>query len=212
MDGWTTVVIEDQTLFRELLTKLLGNDPRYKLVGEASDGRSGLEVCRTARPHLVLLDIQIPCMDGFELAEKLFADLPETRVLALTALKDNRTISKVLESGFAGFVEKDQSLTVLEAAMAAVAKGGTFFTPGFDNARRQLSRDPNAFFKILSPREQEVLKLATAGYSSTQIARELGLSPRTAGNHRYNIMKKLDIHDVTGLVAFAIKNGFRSLE
>jgi DNA-binding NarL/FixJ family response regulator len=211
MKSWTTVVVEDQTLFRELLAKLLRSDPRYELVGEAGDGRAGLELCRTARPHLLLLDIQLPGMDGFELAENLFAALPEVRVLALTSLKDDRTISEVIESGFAGYVEKDQPFSVLEAAMLAVAEGGTYFTQSFDEARRMLIRNPDAFFKILSRREQEVLKLVAGGRSNAQVAEKLGLSPRTAGNHRYNIMKKLDIHDVTDLVAFAIKSGFRPL-
>lgn len=211
MTRWDTVVIEDQTLFRELLIKLLRGDPRYRLVGEASDGRSGLDLCRASCPHLVLLDIQMPHMDGLELADQLFAELPEVRVLALTCLKDNHTIARVLESGFAGYVEKDQPFSVLEEAMLAVAQGGTYFTASFDQVRRKMVSDPNAFPKILSRREQQVLKLVAAGRSNPEIARKLGLSPRTAGNHRYNIMKKLDIHDVTGLVAFAIQNGFRSL-
>lgn len=212
MSEWRTVVVEDQGLFRELLIKLVAADARYELAGSAEDGIAGLKLCREVRPHLVLLDLQLPHMDGFEVAADLAKELPDVRVLALTSLQDNVTLTRVLELGFAGYVEKDVPLTVLEMAMAEVAAGGTFFTPRFKEAKRRLAQDPLAFPKILSRREQEVLRLVAYGASNTDVARKLGLSVRTAGNHRYNAMRKLDIHDVTDLVAFAIKHGFRKAD
>ena len=209
MNKWRTVVVEDLGLFRELLIKLLEADARYQLAGSAEDGVKGLELCLEVQPHLLLLDLQMPRMDGFELAGILAKKLPDIRILALTSLQDNVSLTQVLELGFAGYVEKDAPLAVLETAMETVAGGKTFFTPKFRDALKTLSRDPESFPKILSRREQEVLRLVAQGDSNTEAARKLGLSPRTVGNHRYNVMRKLDIHDVTDLVAFAIKHGFR---
>lgn len=206
---WPTVVVEDQTLFRELLVKTISADGRFQLAGQADNGRDGLELCVSTRPHLILLDVHLPQLDGLQMAERLFSVLPDARILALTSLKDDRTITKVVESGFAGYVEKDQPFAVLEAAMVEVARGGTYFTPSFVEARRRLAQNPTAFHKLLSRREQEVLQLVASGCSNTQVAERLKLSPRTAGNHRYNVMKKLELHDVTDLVAFAIRHGFR---
>lgn len=94
MNAWNTVVIEDQTLFRELLVKMLREDARYRLVGEASDGPSGLALCRETKPEMIVLDLQLPFMDGFQLSEKLSAELPEARILALTSLNDEPASNK----------------------------------------------------------------------------------------------------------------------
>ncbi|MGJ8716523.1 MAG: response regulator [Maribacter stanieri] len=204
-----TVVIEDQGIFRELLIKLLSVNARYEIAGSAEDGITGLELCRKVHPHFVILDLQLPHLDGFEVATRLTEELPATNILALTSSKDDVTLTRILDLGFSGYVEKDAPLTVLETAMARVADGGTFFTPRFKDAKQRLARDPIAFPKILSRREQQVIQLVASGASNTEAARKLGISVRTAGNHRYNAMQKLDIHDVTDLVAFAIKHGFR---
>lgn len=207
MPPWTTAIIEDQLLFRDLLVKLVAADERFRCVGAAGDAETGLELCRRERPQLICLDLSLPAMDGLEMAERLQTDVPESRILALTSRKDEASIAGILELGLAGYVEKDQPITVLEQAMVAVAQGRSCFTPTFDAVRRRMARDPNAVGKILSRREREVLRLVACGRSSPQIARTLGVSPRTVGNHRYNIMKKLALKNVAEVVGFALRSG-----
>ncbi|WOO39586.1 response regulator transcription factor [Rubellicoccus peritrichatus] len=205
------VVIEDQTLFRDLLVKALEADGQFSLTGEAMSAADGLALCCSAKPDLVLLDVQLPDRDGLEIAADLLKDFPDIRILALTSLKDDFTIRRVLEYGLAGYVEKDQPLPVLLEAIRAVAGGKTYFTQTFDDLRREMVTNPGAYYKILSIREQQILSLVAEGFSSPEIAEQLKLSPRTAENHRYNIMKKLDLDSATELVAFAIKHGIRKL-
>lgn len=211
MSSCKIVIIEDQVLFRELLIKALEVEQAFSLVGEATSGVEGLALCRSAQPDLVLLDVQLPDVDGLEVAADLLKDFPDIRILALTSLKDDFTIRRVLEYGLAGYVEKDQPLPVLIEAIHAVAIGKTYFTQTFDDLRREMVLNPNAYYKILSNREQQILSMVAEGLSSPEIAEALKLSPRTAENHRYNIMKKLDLSSVTELVAFAIKHGIRKL-
>lgn len=211
MTAWKTIVIEDDSLYRNLLGKMLQGDSRFDLLGMAENGKVGLRLCEAEQPDFLLIDIQMPEMDGLEMAESLLATFPDTKILALTSLNDSHTITRVLESGLAGYVEKSEPFSIVQNAIITVAQGGVYFTQSFEDARRKLVRDPNAYHKILSRREQQVLKLIAQGKSSAQIAKRLKLSDRTVGNHRYNLMKKLGIKNVAELVTFAIKHGFRQL-
>jgi two-component system secretion response regulator SsrB len=203
---WPTLVVEDQLLFRDLLVKLVAADARFHCVGLASDAVAGLDLCRQHQPHLILLDLNLPGMSGLELARRLRTLCPEARILALTAREDDSAIADVFELGLAGYVEKNQPIEVLEEAMLAVAQGRTYFTSTFAAARRRMARDPNALGKVLSGREREILRLVGNGHSGPQIARTLGLSPRTVGNHRYRLMKKLRLKNAAEVVAFALRN------
>lgn len=205
MPPWTTLIVEDQFLFRDLLARLLAADPRFHCVGVAGDAESGLALCRRFRPQLICLDLNLPGMSGLDLAAQLQLDVTESRILALTSCKDPLSLTGILELGFAGYVEKDQPIAVLEEAMLAVAQGRSYFTATFEAARRRMARDPEAIGKILSHREREVLALVARGHSSPEIAHTLGLSTRTVGNHRYNIMRKLDLRNVAEVVAFAFR-------
>lgn len=139
------------------------------------------------------------------MAEQLRAESNGSRILALTSCKDETSIAGVLELGLAGYVEKDQPITVLEKAMVAVAEGRTYYSPTFNTVRRRLGGNPMAVSKILSLREREVLQLVARGLTSAEIARDLDLSLRTVGNHRYNIMKKLELRNAAEMVAYALK-------
>lgn len=205
------VVIEDQTMFRDLLVKALETEKQFELIGEAMTGLEGLKLCRADPPDLVLLDVQLPDQDGLEVAAELLKEFPDLRILALTSLKDDFTIRRVLEYALTGYVEKDQPLPVLLEAIHSVASGQSYFTQTFDDLRREMMTNPNAYYKILSRRELQILSLVAEGLSSPDIAKKLELSYRTAENHRYNIMKKLDLGSVPELVTFAIKHGIRKL-
>jgi len=205
------VVIEDQTLFRELLMKLVQAEPGFELAGTASDGRTGLELLETSKADLLLLDIQLPDLDGFELADEIAQRQPDLRIMALTSLQDHWTVQRIMECGLAGYVEKDQPIEILTEAMRTIAAGGCYFTERFAATRRRLAADPVSFHKILSKREQQVLSEVAGGASTADIAQRLKLSQRTVGNHRYNLMKKLELKNASELTAYAIKHGFRRI-
>lgn len=206
MATWTTVIVEDQFMFRDFLEKLVAGDDRFECVGATGDGVTGLELCQRLKPDLIFLDLNLPRLSGLALAAELKRTVTSCRILALTSCKDDASISSILELGFAGYVEKDQPITVLESAMVAVAKGRTYFSPTLDIVRRRMARNPHAISKILSLREQEVLRAVAKGGTSAEIAQTLGLSVRTVGNHRYNIMKKLDLKNAAEVVAFALNS------
>jgi DNA-binding NarL/FixJ family response regulator len=206
MAPWTVLIVEDQLLFRELLVKLIAAHPRFDCIGAVGDGETALGLCGQRPPHLICLDLNLPGIGGLEMAERLRREAGETQILALTSCKDPASIAGILELGLAGYVEKDQPIAVLEEAMLTVASGRNYFTPTFDAVRRRMARDPVAVGKLLSRREREILRLVAQGRNGPQIARTLGLSIRTVGNHRYNLMKKLDLRNVAEVVAFALRS------
>jgi DNA-binding NarL/FixJ family response regulator len=178
--------------------------PAFSLVGEAGDGAQGLALCRRLKPDVALLDIQMPGLDGIELAATLMAEPPAPRILLLTSRKDALTINRAAELGIPGYVEKDVELKVLEAALTRVAAGERFYCDHAAETVGNLARDETAFSKMLSRREQEILALVGQGLTSKTIAARLALSPRTVESHRHNIMQKLGIKDLAGLIRYAV--------
>jgi DNA-binding NarL/FixJ family response regulator len=205
---WKTVLIEDQTLLRNVLAKAIRLDDRFELIGEAEDGFEGKEICLRLRPELVVTDIHLPRVDGIELARFLIKNLPGTRVLALSHLKDPITLNRLCEAGVHGYVAKDEPLEILEEAMVEVASGRNYFTAALCLSRERLRTDPNAFAKVLSDREQQILCYVASGLTSKAIAARLNLSSRSVETYRYRIMKKLEIENLAGLVDYAFRNGF----
>lgn len=201
-------VVEDQQLFRSLLVKVLKSSTRYTFVGDAPDAEKGWELCHRERPEVVLLDLQMPGGGGLALGRRLRETHREIRLLAMTALKDSVAIEAVARSGFHGYIEKDQPFEVVEEAIQTVAAGRVWFSPFFEQARKQAAADPDDWRKILSPREQEVLSLIGRCLTNDIIAEQLKLSQRTVETHRYNIMKKLNIEESASLIRYAIEQGF----
>ena len=209
---YRTVVIEDLTLFRDILVHLIETDEDYVLVGKASDGVEGWEICQKAMPDLVLMDLQIPEPNGLQLGKRILQTMKDVRILALTALTDSHTTNRVYEAGFHGYVEKTQPMEVLREAMLTVAEGGFYFTALFRENRKKMQSDPDAFQKILSPKEVRVLTEVAKGFTSQEIAESLELSIRTVENHRHRIMQRLEIKNASGLVRFAMENKLVNLD
>lgn len=207
-EAWRTVLVEDQALLRNVLAKAIRLDERFELVADVEDGLEGKRVCAELVPDLLVTDIHLPGIDGVELAGHVLKTLPTVRVLALTNLKDPFTLNRLQEIGIHGYVEKDQPLEILEEAMVEVASGHTYFTATIMTSQARLSDDPNAFSKILSARDQEILCLVAQGESSRAISERLGLSQRSVETYRYRILKKLGLKSSAELVDYAYKNGF----
>ena len=206
------LMLEEGTLFRDLLVRHLRADSRFKIVGDCGCACEGVQLCEQLKPDVVVLDLKLPRINGVDIAEHIARVSPASRVLALAELSDTYNLNRVIENRLAGCVEVGQPLRVLEDALLAVAGGGTYFSDSFAKAASELESNPLSFPKILSQREQQVLACVAEGQTSRTIGVQLGLSSRTVEAHRHNIMKKLNLHDMAGLMRFAILHGFKQVE
>lgn len=203
------VVIEDESLVRELLVKVAGDILGFEVIGEAADGIQGLGLCRQANPHLVLMDITIPEIDGIELAKILLREKPAMRILALSSEYDQYTLFRLFQTGIHGYVDKlTSSIEVLRDAIATVAGGKSYFSDLALKVKLEMQTDPAFFAKVLSKREVQMMQLFARGFSNAEIAKELAISPLTVQSHRRSVMKKLDLHSAKALMRYAVEKGF----
>ena len=205
---WKTVLIERQTLLRNLLAKMLRLTSQFELLAEVEDAVEGKAVCLQTRPDLVILDVSVGRMEDIVLAQQLIQQLPMSRILVLSEAKDSFTLYRLHQIGIHGFVEKDQSLEVVEEALVEVASGRNYFTATLCRNEEQLRLDTQAFSKILTAKEQQILWYVAKGWTSKAIARRLNMSHRTVETYRYRLMKKLEIDSMAGLIEFAYRTGF----
>ena len=201
------VIVEDHELMAEVLGTWINAQPGLRLLGHALDGEAGLELCLRMKPGLVLLDVDLPMMDGLELAARLRAELPKARLLALTGRQDAYTIWRALHCGLHGFVDKGQPIEILLEAVRAVNEGKTYFSPLFLKIHAEWLSGPDAFQKILSDREQAILKRLAVGELDPEIAKALAITPGTIHAHRRNIRLKLGLRNDRQLVAYARRWG-----
>ncbi len=202
------VIVDDERLVAEALKIWLGTQTNCSVVGYAERGDEGQALCLSLRPNVALLDIELPGMNGLELAESLLAELPETRVVMMSGLMDPHTIWKVWQSGAHGYIDKTQSLTSLTEAIQTVLRGERYFSPVFQEVKTRWLSQPDSFQKVLSEREQEVLKRVVSGWADERIAKKLSIAPDTVAFHRKNIRKKLNLHSDRDMVAYGRLWGF----
>lgn len=192
----------------EMLTEVICKTmPGFSLAGHAATSSEGLALCRRVKPELALIDVRIPGKDGIETAQILLEELPETRVIIISGECSPYNCYRISTSGIHGFIDKTRPITELCEAVKTVMKGGVWFSPSYEKMRREFGKNPDAFFKILSVRELEVLRRVACGDSDDEIARQLNISRRTAETHRYNITKKLGLSDTFALRKYAIQLG-----
>lgn len=202
-----TVLVEDETLVRDLLSMALSENRRFELVAQASDGETGLALCKEHQPDLVLLDMMMPKVGGAELAMQLLEILPDVRLLALSSRSDSTTVQSAIRMGIHGYMVKRTSMDVLLQAMATVADGGQYFDQEVLGALASPVTEDGPSLDRLTKREVEILREVARGRSVKEISSMLFISENTVKMHRQNLMKKLAIHDVVGLTHFAIKHG-----
>lgn len=175
----------------------------------ARDGAAGLAICRRTPPTLVLLDLELPDGDGFDLVQQLRELAPDARVLVLSAHVEPYILHRVHQAKVDGFVDKNsQTPETLSAALQAVAAGEKFFSDAVSVALANIRADPKSFTKLLSEREQELLRLMGRGETDQAIADRFELSQFTVKNHRRNIMAKVGVHSTPELIRYAIEHGF----
>jgi DNA-binding NarL/FixJ family response regulator len=205
------LVADDHAIVREGVHQLLAQQPDIEVVGEAADGAQALAMARRLKPDLVLMDIGMPGMNGLEATRALKAERPQTNVLVLTMQEGEEYFFHLLEAGASGYVLKGASSAELLSAIRAVQQGGVYLNPMMTKqVLRDVLRRPdqtNAASDPLTPREREVLKLIAEGKTNREIADELVLSLNTVQTHRQHIMEKLNLHNRTELVKYAIRRG-----
>lgn len=196
-------IVEDEMLLAKMLANLLARHRDIAVVGCAADGEAGWELCSSVQPDLALVDIELPKLDGLKLMQRLADAFPQMRLLSMSGLMDAYTIWSVMQCGAHGYVDKTQSPELLVEAVRAVARGNTFFGPTFSQVRQEWLARPEAFQKILSEREQEVLRGVVAGWDDERIGSELGISGATIEVHRKRIRQKVGVHNDRGLLLYA---------
>ena len=201
----TILLVDDQPLFREGLRTLLSVQPDLKVVGEAGDGEEALKLCRTLKPAVVLMDLQMPVLDGVEATRRLHHEQPDSRVIVLTTFDDDEMVFDGLRAGALGYLLKDAPSEKLAEAIRAAARGESFLQPSIaakvvaEFARLTAKRSPpaQALIEPLSDREQEILALIATGATNREIGNQLFLAEGTVKNHVTNVLGKLGVRDRT---------------
>ncbi|MGC4017551.1 MAG: response regulator transcription factor [Luteolibacter sp.] len=204
------MVVEDQGMFRAFLEEWLADLAGYELVGAAPSAEDALVLVAEKQPDLLVVDLQLPGMDGLEFVRAARQLRPQARALVLSSLVDPLALTRVRESGVEGYLEKDATPVQLQAALDAVATGRRSYSTRYQEVMSREGGRPLAIGKILSRREQQVLSQVLEGRTSREIAERIGLSVRTVEFHRANIMGKLGAANVTELVMNARLHGFTS--
>lgn len=215
MNRVRTLLADDHTLVRAGIRKLLESMPNIDVVGEAEDGLSVIEMALKMQPRLVLMDIAMPGLNGLEATARLKSEIPEVQVVILSMHQTEEYVRQALRHGAAAYLLKDSAPLELELAINAVLRGDNYLSSAVskgvlsDYVRRLRSEDlPGT---QLTARQREVLQLIAEGHSTKEVARRLDLSVKTVETHRSQLMKQLDIHEVTGLVRYAARTGLISL-
>ncbi len=203
------VIIEDQTAIREMLVEILRNDSNYQLVGESGDGQSAINLCLELKPDVIVLDAKLPGLNGVDLLRRIGKQIKNLRVLIFSGHENPVLIREMLEAGAHGFVEKTAGLMEFKKGLETVANGGTYFGPTVAALLRNVVANPAASSTVdfLTDREREILQLVAESHSTKEIAAKLGISVKTVDNHRTNLMRKLNLHDVASLTRYAMEIG-----
>ena len=205
------LLTDDHTLFRQGIKTLIGSELDFEVVGEAANGTDAVTKAAETRPDVVLMDIGMPGLSSFEATRQIKKNRPETRILFLTMYDDEDYLVECMEVGASGYVLKDSPAQQLVAAIRDVQRGGSYLSPrmlsqlvdDFRSRIKSAHRLPR--FATLTTREKEVLKLLAEGNSVKEIACSLKLSVKTVEAHKFNLMRKLDIHNKAQLVQYAIQ-------
>ena len=203
------VIIEDQTAIREMLVEILRLDANYQLVGEAGDGQAAVQLCLDTSPDLCVLDAKLPGLNGVDILRRIGKKLPNMRVLVFSGHENPVLVREMLEAGAHGFVEKTAGLFEFKKGLETVANGGTYFGPAVASLLRNVVANPATSNApdFLTVREREILQLVAESHSTKEIAAKLGISVKTVDNHRTNLMRKLNLHDVASLTRYALEVG-----
>jgi DNA-binding NarL/FixJ family response regulator len=211
------LLADDHTIMQEGLRTLLEKESDMEIVAEAQDGRAAVQLAREMTPDVIIMDISMRRLNGIDATRQIMDEIPTVKVIALSMHRDEQFVAGMLDAGASGYLLKDCAAEELTYAVRAVCKDQTYLSPGVaaivaKGYVQTLSKRDPADPSILTSREREVLQLLSEGMQSKEIASTLNVSVRTVETHRRQIMDKLDIHSVSELTKYAIRQGITSLE
>lgn len=213
-EGLRILIADDHELVRRGVRSLLESEPGWEVCGEATNGRQAVAEARRLAPDLVIIDIGMPVLNGLEAIRQITAERPETECLVLTLHESEQVVHEVLSAGAHAYVLKSDTGDRLVSAVRALQEHAAFFTPQVEAIvlagylrPREAAVAPERSSSRLTAREREVVQLLAEGKSNKEVAAALGVSVRTAETHRTNIMRKLELHSISDLVRYAIRNG-----
>ncbi len=205
----SVLICDDHALFREGVKTILNSQSDFEVVGEAEDGREGVDLAIRQQPDVVLMDISMPVLKGFEATRRIKKERPDVKVLILSVYDDEDLVARCLDAGASGYVLKDSPPPQLIYAIQAVSRGQQYMSPRvLTTVVRQFianPTEPKTGYDLLSDREREILVLLAEGVALKDIARRLNLSVKTVEAHKYNLMRKLNLHDRSELIRYAIR-------
>jgi DNA-binding NarL/FixJ family response regulator len=204
------LIADDQTLFRVGLARLLEEDPRVDIVGQAGDGVEAVKLAGTLRPDVVLMDLKMPNLDGIEATRQISSSHPDVKVLLLTTFEADNHVIQALKAGAKGYILKDSKPDSIVSSLLAVMAGERVMASAVANRVLEMltgTTTPKEFYDGLTGREIEILKLLAGGMANKQIAYKLKISEKTVRNHVSNMYEKLNIYDRSQAVLYAVRKG-----
>ena len=216
MNGTRVLLADDHALVRAGIRALVEKIPGVEVVGEAGTGREALELVRTKLPNIVLMDIAMTELGGLEALPRVTKDFPSVKVIILSAHASEEYVIRALREGASGYMLKDSATTELELAINSVIQGKIYLSPSISRTviDDYLQRVSGAVSPLeqLTSRQREILQLIAEGKNTKEIAADLDISIKTVESHRLQLMDRLDIHHIPGLVRYAIRSGLVSAE
>ncbi len=210
MQNITVLLVDDHTIVRQGLKALLAAENNITIIGEAQTGREAVELATQHRPMIIVMDLAMPRLNGAEATRQILKSVPSAKVIVLSTYGDDEHVQQALAAGAAAYLLKQTAAEDVVTAIREVSKGNAFFSPAIAKRLREQTTQPATQTKPdveLTQREAEVLQLIAEGYANKQIAAELNLSVKTVEKHRQQVMQKLDIHNIAGLVRHAAAKG-----
>jgi two-component system response regulator NreC len=207
------LIADDHVIIRSGLRLLLEQQPDFKVVAEANDGREALQMASKFHPEVAILDIGMPGLNGIEATRQIVAQEPATQVVILSMHADEGYVLRALKAGAKAYIVKNSAEADLIRAVRAVAEGKSFFSPVIskmlleDYVRQVREKEVEDSYDLLTPREREVLQLVAEGRSNKDVANVLNLSLHTVETHRGNILEKLGLHGIPELILYAVRKG-----
>ena len=216
MTQYRLLLADDHVLVRAGIRSLLEKLPDTEIVGEAGDGREALNLVQTRQPNIVLMDVAMPGLNGLEAVARIRKDFPAVKVIILSMHANEEYVIQALRAGASGYLLKDAATVDLELALLAMAHGENYLSPAIskrviDNYVARVNGQSGPLEQLTS-RQREILQLIAEGKNAKEKAAILNVSVKTIETHRAQLMDRLDIHDVPGLVRYAIRMGLVTLE